>query len=298
MLYVFTIATHDHGYYSSLVDSCKQQNIQLHTIGLGQKWEGFQTKLRLIQETLDSLSDDTIVLFTDAYDSIIIGNEQDIVDRYYSLNKPMVFSAYSGGGGFINNFFFGKSCSKNASLNSGGFIGIAKELKHFYRELCKQNKCIGEEIDDQKMINMYCNQIKPIELDTTNKLFYIFDWENHFTSYINILLGQQSNLLQIETDDYKVDEQFYCKKTNTFPIILHANNSGNMDLLLKKLNIHNDYIKPNYFQYSTMKFLKPILLFLVFIVFVCVLYKFRLFHNAIQYVSKYKGKKSINRHGL
>ena len=85
-MYVFTIATHNHGYYSSLLDSCKQHNIDLHVIGLGQKWEGFQTKLKLIQQTLESLSEDTICLFTDAYDSIIIGNEKEILERYYDFN--------------------------------------------------------------------------------------------------------------------------------------------------------------------------------------------------------------------
>ena len=155
MLYVFTISTHNHGYYSSLVDSCKQQNLELHTIGVGQKWEGFQTKLRLIQETLDSLSDDTICLFTDAYDSIIIGNEQEILDRYYQFNEPMVFSSYSGKALFVSEFFFGKTCGKNESLNSGGFIGRVKELKEFFHDLCDKNKCKGGDVDDQKIINQY-----------------------------------------------------------------------------------------------------------------------------------------------
>jgi len=294
MLYVFTIATHEKGYYSSLLDSCKKQNIELNVVGLGQKWKGFQTKLKLIQQTLESLTEDTICLFTDAYDSIIIGTEQEIIDRYYQLNEPIVFSSYTGKALFVSEFFFGKTCGKNESLNSGGFIGRVKELKQFFKDLCQENKCIGSEIDDQKIINQYCNESKPIPLDTQNTLFYIFEWENLLTSYTNIMLGKQSTILPLETDYYKIDKRVYCKKTNSFPIILHANNSGNMDLILKQLDIKNDYKKPNYFQYSTMKFIMPILLkLLCIIVIVYILYKSRLFHNAIQYIRKYNGKKTI-----
>jgi hypothetical protein len=296
MLYVFTIATHEHGYFNSLKDSCERNNIELHVVGIGKKWEGWQTKMKYIRETLDLLSEDTIILYTDAYDSIIIGNEQEILDRYYSLNEPVIFSAYSGGGGFINHFFFGKPCGKNASLNAGGFIGRVKELKQLFDGICKDKKCIGD-IDDQKIINQYCHK-NPISLDTQNKLFYIFDWENHFEAYVNILQGKQSNLLQIETKDYKVDQILYCKKTNSYPIILHANNSGNMDLLLKQLNIKNTYKKPNYFQYSTINFIKPILFYLFCLVLLYTFYKFRMFHYTIKYVRKYNAKPRVYGRGL
>jgi hypothetical protein len=293
MLYVFTIATHDKGYLGSLKDSCEKQNIDLNVIGMGQKWEGFQTKLKLIQQTLDSLSDDTICLFTDAYDSIIIGNEKEILERYYQFNEPVVFSSYTGSALFVSEFFFGKTCGKNESLNSGGFIGRVKEVKEFFYDLCKQNKCIGADVDDQKIINQYCNETKPISLDTKNKLFYIFEWENLLTSYTNIILGNQSTVLPLETDYYKIDNVLYCKKTKTFPIILHANNSGNMDVILKHLHIRNTYKKPNYFQYSTMKFIAPFLYVIAAFVLLFILYKFRMFHYTIKYIRKYNGKRRI-----
>lgn len=288
-MYVFTIATHDKGYLGSLKDSCEKNNLDLHVIGFGEPWEGFQTKLKLIQQTLDRLSDDTICLFTDAYDSIIIGNEEEILDRYYQFNEPFVFSSYAGKALFVSEFFFGKTCGENESLNSGGFIGRVGDLKSFFHEVCAKKKCIGKDIDDQKIINEYC-QKTPIALDTKNSLFYIFEWENLLTSYTNILLGNQSTILPLETDYYKVDSRVYCKKTNTFPIILHANNSGNMDLLLEKLQIKNTYKKPNYFHYSTMKFIGPYLYFIVAILLIVILYQFRLFHYTIKYVRKYNGK--------
>ena len=77
-MYVFTIATHDKGYLGSLKDSCEKNNLDLHVIGFGEPWEGFQTKLKLIQQTLDTLSDDTICLFTDAYPRLSGGRDHGL----------------------------------------------------------------------------------------------------------------------------------------------------------------------------------------------------------------------------
>jgi hypothetical protein len=66
-----------------------------------------------------------------------------------------------------------------------------------------------------------------------------------------------------------------------------------MDLLLKQLNIKNTYKKTNYFQYSTINFIKPILFYLFCLVLLYICYKFRMFHYTIKYVRKYNAKTRV-----
>ena len=254
-LFNFTVATQERGYLNALKESCKINGLNLKIVGMGQKWEGFGTKLRLIRETLDQLNSDTVVLYSDAYDSIIIGTAEDILKRFRQFNSDIVFSSTNQSG--VNKVVFGDACDsvKNKSLDAGCFIGRAGALKLLFDSICAKTKCSGD-IDDQKIINGWCQKHK-IHLDVDNALFYAFDWSSVIKGYTNMLLGRPSDVLALETKYYSFrNKKFLVHKTNARPIILHANGNANMDNIVKAYGMKAVNIPKNYFKYSTWPLIK------------------------------------------
>ena len=92
-------------------------------------------KINLMKEYLNTLSDDTILMFIDGYDTFISSTKEEILSRYLDFNKDIVFSAE-------------KTCWPDTSLasyhpeshtdykylNSGTYIGTVQALKAFFSE--------------------------------------------------------------------------------------------------------------------------------------------------------------------
>ncbi|CXI36082.1 procollagen lysine 5-dioxygenase, putative [Plasmodium berghei] len=98
-LHVLTFATHEQGYFKTLQESCKKLNIDLIVLGMGNKWEGFISKLINVKEYLKKCNDKDIILFVDGFDTIFIQPSNVIIERYI-LNYDNFFvctseSAYS-----------------------------------------------------------------------------------------------------------------------------------------------------------------------------------------------------------
>ncbi|CAD2090456.1 procollagen lysine 5-dioxygenase, putative [Plasmodium vinckei brucechwatti] len=98
-LHVLTFATHEQGYFKTLQESCKELNIDLVVLGMGNKWEGFISKLINVKEYLKKCNDKDIILFVDGFDTIFVQPPNVIIERYI-LNYDNLFvctseSAYS-----------------------------------------------------------------------------------------------------------------------------------------------------------------------------------------------------------
>ena len=60
-LQIVTVATHNLGYLDKLAESCKRAGTDIKILGLGAKWEGFFTKLKLMCEFLTSVDPSAII---------------------------------------------------------------------------------------------------------------------------------------------------------------------------------------------------------------------------------------------
>ena len=60
---LFTIATHEDGYFKLLLDSCKRYNIKIDVIGYGEKYTGHIFKIKKTIEYLRSKKSNSIILF-------------------------------------------------------------------------------------------------------------------------------------------------------------------------------------------------------------------------------------------
>lgn len=279
-LIVFTVATKESGYINELKQSCKNNNISLHVTGYGIKWDGWQTKLKLIHEFVEKIPKENFILYTDAYDSFVVANEQEIIKAYYEAtngdDSKILFTATKSD--FLYNIIFGNCCgNKNDvynSLNAGGFMGKAKHINNLFKQYCDQeknkNKCYEKNIDDQKIFNDIClKKDGNIILDSNCRVFYIFDWTSNLFSYLNLLQKKQREILPTQNKFYYFDNEtnrLIVRETGSRPCILHANGNANCDIIINKIganNINNtsniNYENRNFFEYSTLLYLHNLL---------------------------------------
>lgn len=160
------------GGFARLERSCRRNGLPLTVLGSGVPWTGSSLKLRLLRDRLDDLPEDRIVLFVDAYDSLLLPSRRRIVEKFLEFEKPIVVSAEKGcwpdpelaerypraaplrraRGQPLRAALRPEppSPSPFRYLNSGGFMGYAGALRDALREM------VFPEWDrDQRLLTRY-----------------------------------------------------------------------------------------------------------------------------------------------
>lgn len=121
----------DIGYKYALKASCNYHNLDLITLLHRSEWITHRNKDIYLKNYLFTLPENEIVLFTDGYDTILIGGEEQILKRYklvspesgivisterYCSPDPSLISLYP----LVNTQY--------RFLNSGGIIGKVSEI--------------------------------------------------------------------------------------------------------------------------------------------------------------------------
>lgn len=185
-----------------LVDSL---GLHRYTYGLG-KWKGFGDKLITAREAARTLTNYTHLLHIDAYDVIVIGNEQEIFERYLSLGHPFVcMSEVNCWPDISVAHEYSQTNSPWPYLNSGCYMGERTALLDVLNSFdLKPN------LDDQRVLTRYfIDHPGSIMLDQNCVLF-------------QPLLGSM-HLLDI---DYM---HIYNRHTGTHPLIAHHHGGGNVN---------------------------------------------------------------------
>ena len=137
---VITVATSETDGFKRYVRSAKLHNLNGKVIGMGEEWKGGEDmannpggghKVNLLKTELEEYKDreDLILMFTDSYDVILLGDQDQIIEAFKSFNAKVVFGAE----GFcwpdtsLENSYPAVESGKRF-LNSGGFIGYAKDI--------------------------------------------------------------------------------------------------------------------------------------------------------------------------
>ena len=75
------------GYVHGLVASCNYYGLDLVTLQ-SETWTTHRQKIVLLKEYLPNINPNEIVLFTDAYDVVMLMNEEQIMEKYAKLSEP------------------------------------------------------------------------------------------------------------------------------------------------------------------------------------------------------------------
>jgi hypothetical protein len=176
-LYYITIATKPHPVLDNIKKRIQQNNEDIHVLGLEENrhigWQGsanFGIKLREAQDFLfrKEIRPQDIVMLTDAYDVIYCGSQKEIMKRYLSFNKSIVFGCETQC--HPDPMLADSYTYRNTEfpfLNSGMYIGEAWALRH-----CLINYQYNDTDDDQRFwTKQFFNYTWLFGLDYENTLF-------------------------------------------------------------------------------------------------------------------------------
>ena len=158
---IIIYATHSYGTYETLI-----QHPDVICLGFGTKWEGFIKKAETICDYLNDLPDDEIIAVVDGFDSYIKKTD-NIENEFVKKNCKVLVSLHNT---WFNFDYLEKkvfsSCKKNKTANSGLMMGYAKEMKEVWNYIKT-----GSSSDDQRNLNLACNNIPYIKVDTSCTIF-------------------------------------------------------------------------------------------------------------------------------
>lgn len=192
--------------YKWFMASAKKNAIETQLITGWRKLIKFEKKISYQHEFVSKLADNDIVLFTDAYDVLIVRDKRKILEAFYRLNAPVVFAAektcWPDPG---KKTLFPASASPWRFLNSGGWIGVVKNVKEVLSiavDIYKSGKNDGG-TDQRIYTDIYLDNPGKIKLDTNCEIF--------------------QTLLRSENDMIFENNTWTNKITGTRPCIIHAN---------------------------------------------------------------------------
>jgi len=161
-LKIITYATHKEGYYNILIKQFKKQNVEYKVIGMNKKWKGFFQRYIEIYDYLKTQDDNLIILVMDAFDSLLLDTDTNILNKYKNMKKKIIYGIED----LQNNLkYVLQKIVFNGSeytLNGGSYIGKNKYLKKMMKTLIETYGC-DYSLDDQIIINKFVSD---------NKLFY------------------------------------------------------------------------------------------------------------------------------
>jgi hypothetical protein len=215
---VVTVITENdmEGLANFLRPSCEFNNLDLKVLICKGRYAGHRTKDLLLYEYLKGLQKNELIFFTDAFDAYFIGDHDEIVNKYYNFNMPVVFS---GEIACWPEASLSQSYPKNTTdfhfryLNSGGFIGTAGVIMDLIEKYYN-----GNHIDHLR-----------------------HPWSNQYT-WNQIYLKEQ-DLIQIDSNC----EIFYtlCSTIEISRAYLNEANNKNDILDLEKARLQNEMILEN-----------------------------------------------------
>lgn len=156
---IVTVASDRTDGYERFVASCEYNKFDFVVLGMGEPWvwdltqsPGGGKKVNLLKRYLDQLesesdleSDSDIILFSDSYDVIVSDSPANVLNKFTKFNTDVLFSAETmiWPDRQIESKFPRRGSNPYIYLNSGGFIGSVKTLRHLTSEP------IDDSADDQ-----------------------------------------------------------------------------------------------------------------------------------------------------
>ncbi|MCF0072692.1 hypothetical protein LZD49_19585 [Dyadobacter sp. CY261] len=229
---------HDIGYRNAFRASCNRNRIDLITIVHNGLWDSHRAKDFHLRNAIEDLPGDEIVLFSDGYDVIVTGGEEEIMRRYMRLtpDRSVVVSAERTC--YPDSTLEPQYPSGNTPyrfLNSGGIIGSVSNLLTALRDIEQiRSSLLGDEFE---FSNQYLwtklfleGMNSKIVLDTKCELFQTFPTTmrtvDQFLFHSNdiekksIVLSEMNIILQ---DFDFAESAIFNRLTGTYPLHLHFN---------------------------------------------------------------------------
>jgi hypothetical protein len=232
---IVTLVTHRRhpAFKEFLEPSCKFYRLKLTIAKHNGEYSSHRLKDIVLNTFLQSLPENEIVFFTDAYDTIFLANQDEILEKFNAFNSPLVFSAEVNcwpSNDLIPHYPVSNSCFKY--LNSGGFIGVAGYLVELYRKYPSFFVDFNPKFNGSNQYywhNIYLQNVDKIKLDHDCRIFYNTStlWEKIIK--LNFKVKENTQVEQLFLEEKKrlgqeiefVGNRIKNTLTGTFPCHLH-----------------------------------------------------------------------------
>jgi hypothetical protein len=265
-------ATHSEGYFDILMKQANLLNYNVQILGWGTKWLGFYKRTLDLYDYFLSRPDDEIIISIDGYDSFILDDVDTLVEKYYSFNSPIVWSAERNDSLKVMVF----KSKYNYTLNGGCFMGQNKYLKMVFKEILNKFGTENYTQDDQKIVNHmnnYCDVFKQyVKPDVDSILFANIMYDsmiNQLLNYFNISMSEDVLSHKI------VDGKIIDKKTNISPSIISGPANINISHLVKYYYNEAEHSRKYqlFFLYNFRYEAMLILFTIVFVIIIILFYR-------------------------
>jgi len=252
-LRLLTVATHEEGYFPALIESSRRNGIDIEVLGLRQNWNGFIWKYTLVMEALKEIPNEQIVCFVDAFDVILLGGIDEIIEKFKATGKEIIYAhenfCHSKESLICKNALssiFGdyKTCLSNGKglPNSGTYIGYARMMKDLLPKLLEISRRDNISDDQVVLAKYFCqNDDKRIGVDTEFSLFYCAVPENLDSAMVKSLFKINfHDELPLTTKYYYWDNtrsRLVIRDSGNSPCILHLNGNLNGNAFVRMLSL-------------------------------------------------------------
>lgn len=174
-LLVATVASKRNEELENLEESAREGGSELQVLGLGQKYEGHETKLRLYDQFLSSphVSPMDLVLLVDAYDVLLSPAIKDLPRKFEKFNRPIVLAAeHTLWPDSALEESYPSSPTELKFLNSGTIVGRAWALRFMFKTVRSYGALSLCGPDDQRAFHRFFLQNRQlVALDYHADLF-------------------------------------------------------------------------------------------------------------------------------
>lgn len=279
-LKIASFMTKHGGYSKYMVSLMKKNNLKLDIIGYDCKWKGWYDRSKNILNYLKNQKKDDIIILIDSYDIMVVSDKDEIIDKYHSFGKKIVFSAnnYDKNNGITYNFYLFLSrlyfnCANTKGiLNMGSIIGECSELIKLYENVLKYmlaNK-VG---DDQRALNNINLDQFSYAIDFKSDIFYIWT------------ISSLKEVTTFSLFKYSVDNKKKKYDSNgriilpnkAKPCIIHGICNKDLTFSFSKFNIEvsKKDIKKKIYQKDIRQFIIFAKIFSITTIVIRLIYKFR-----------------------
>ncbi len=254
-LHLVTVATHSEGYLPVLEQQSRDKGLELVKLGFGKEYRGHFMKDEEMMAYLKPLPEDDIVIFVDGFDSLILGDVDEIKQKFNDTGAELLLSVENIGMlRFIHSAVFERVSGKY--INTGLYMGKAGFLLRFL-----------EEMYSREGYNLQSNQVNWCNFLHTLQRSNRFD---------GIKLDENSDLFlnhSFSTSNWPTIDGNRVKLGDSKPCFIQGNGREDMSHIIEATG-HSSYNKHkgefwwkkiNYNMKAIFKVYNPILTFYIYL---------------------------------
>lgn len=184
------------------LESSRRHGLSPIVMGLGAEWFGLGIKVRLIHQFVRTMKREQVVLFADAWDSLVVKAAGTILEKFRSLRHPLVFSAERNCWPRADlEALYPHAPTPYRFLNSGGWIGEAGYVADLLQRWGAERITASERSDQEWWSERFIAEPAAIHLDVYCKLF---------------------QCMEVGEDHLENRGGIYNRVTGEYPSVIHA----------------------------------------------------------------------------